>query len=522
MTLRSALFLIPYLVSALITIWVGLHAWRRRSVPGARLFAGIAFFEAVWSFGYIFQLVTPGLVEKIFWNDVQFLGAVCAPLAYFGFAVDYDRTAGVRVNRFSWKHFAPLAVLLLLFIWTDGLHGLFRGGSYLAPGDPFPRLVFPNGSGYVIYTLYAYSIMVLTTLILIARYLVAPQIYRIQVGIVLGAVLIPWVTTVITALELAPVKLHEITPLTFGISNLIVSWALFRYHLFRIVPVARDFLVENMREGVIVLDGDLRIADLNPAAQKILALKKNQALGRELRAFLAMERTWFEKLASGSSEKHVVSLEIDGSPRFYEIQSSLLQHPKGDTGIFLVILRDIQDQKKLETRLRYLAVTDPLTGVYNRGHVFRLAEQHIQRAKEQRQDLSMIIFDIDHFKQINDAFGHQTGDQALVELVRVCQDNLRTLDIFGRYGGEEFLVILPGLDAVSAGQVAERLRSKVAGLQLDGLPADARVTISLGVASLTGNHGEDLDSLIAQADRALYQAKAEGRNRVSISSEFSV
>jgi len=511
--MSAALLLIPYLLSAAITIWLGVHAWRRRSVQGAAQFAGLTLAETVWTLGYVGQLISTRLDTKLFWNNIQFLGAIAAPLLYLGFALEYDRLY-LKEHHNTWKYLIPLSALLLGFVWSDSLHGLFRGQASLVPGNPFPVLVFTTGPGFSLYTIYAFSLIVLTTLILVARYINLPPLYRIQIAIVLSGVLVPWVVTVVTTLEWVPVKLHEVTPISFGISNLIIAWALFRYHLFEVLPVARDSLVENMQDGVLVLDSSLRIVDLNPAARAILGADVYQSVGKSIDEYLPVQAEWFHAMGAGGKLTKELNWQKDGRQWDYEAQVASLEHPRGNARLYLLTLRDNQERKEIESKLRQLAISDPLTGILNRRHLFLLAQKEIERANRQGHDLAVILFDVDHFKQVNDAFGHQIGDRMLQTLARSCMTELRGFDIFGRYGGEEFIAVLPETSASQAMYVAERLRRLVENIAIQNGRGQAHVTISLGVASLAGRTGWNLDQLLEQADRALYQAKEAGRNQV--------
>jgi diguanylate cyclase (GGDEF)-like protein len=174
------------------------------------------------------------------------------------------------------------------------------------------------------------------------------------------------------------------------------------------------------------------------------------------------------------------------------------------------ILVDLGRMVVAELELRRLAVTDGLTGALSRRGLKEQAGKAISLALRHHQPLSCIAFDLDHFKTINDTFGHARGDEILTATVRTCREQLRESDIIGRMGGEEFCVILPQTAAAGAMEVAERLRGAIAGIsQEDGLPA---VTASFGVAPLEQS-ARDVDALHSNADAALYAAKAEGRNR---------
>jgi diguanylate cyclase (GGDEF)-like protein len=160
------------------------------------------------------------------------------------------------------------------------------------------------------------------------------------------------------------------------------------------------------------------------------------------------------------------------------------------------------------------AITDPLTGAYNRGHVLRQLDEHLRHAQGAQQELSVLLIDFDHFKSINDEHGHQFGDRVLASGIQVVRQWLEPGDLVGRYGGEEFVVVMPGRDVNVAAAIAERLRDKVAQ-SLANLGGIRRLpTISIGLASLRDCGAGSLEELLGAADIAVYRAKAQGRNRV--------
>ena len=168
----------------------------------------------------------------------------------------------------------------------------------------------------------------------------------------------------------------------------------------------------------------------------------------------------------------------------------------------------------LEARdaLAHQATHDFLTGVFNRRAVRDRLKQEISRAGRDGKSLSVGMLDIDHFKKINDTFGHQAGDESLIAFTRLIQDGLREYDCVGRYGGEEFLVIAPGSVGSKNESLFERLRTRISEAEIATNAGPISLTVSIGVAPGTGQ--SDVDTLLAAADAALYQAKAEGRNRV--------
>ena len=172
-------------------------------------------------------------------------------------------------------------------------------------------------------------------------------------------------------------------------------------------------------------------------------------------------------------------------------------------------------QRELLKRISRMAQTDPLTGVPNRRHLIEMGQRLMMRCYQDGRPYAMLLLDLDGFKQINDRHGHAAGDKALCSVSQALRRNLRPGDHLGRYGGEEFAVILPDTDADEAAQVAERLRAAVAGLEPDWAPGAGRVTLSGGIAFATPGRS-DFSQLMVRADQALYRAKNAGRNRIEM------
>ncbi|MEN4041988.1 MAG: sensor domain-containing diguanylate cyclase [Anaerolineaceae bacterium] len=173
------------------------------------------------------------------------------------------------------------------------------------------------------------------------------------------------------------------------------------------------------------------------------------------------------------------------------------------------------EKARLFEQVQQLAVTDPLTGLFNRRYFFDVGQKEFRRAMRTHRPLSLIMLDVDHFKSFNDTFGHLAGDRVLVAMARQCQLAVRELDIVARYGGEEFVILLPETSLNAACSIAERIRGVLAQMTIDVGDQGVWVSVSFGVAEADADC-EDLEALFQRADNALYVTKGTGRGRISV------
>jgi diguanylate cyclase (GGDEF)-like protein len=213
-------------------------------------------------------------------------------------------------------------------------------------------------------------------------------------------------------------------------------------------------------------------------------------------------------------------LTKDGSSIDVIISTSCIKDLNDEISKLVVILMDITYQKQakkelklLNLRLEHEATHDPLTGAPNRRAILDRLSKELVRAKRRNTKLSIGLCDIDHFKHVNDKYGHQAGDDVLCSFVKAIQNTLRPYDLVGRYGGEEFLLVIP--DSIGSGEegIYERVRATIAEHKMVTRSGEVSITISIGIASSRGD--ETADVMIATADAALYRAKENGRNQLA-------
>jgi two-component system cell cycle response regulator len=217
-----------------------------------------------------------------------------------------------------------------------------------------------------------------------------------------------------------------------------------------------------------------------------------------------------ETINSGTTQVIEYKIPVmDGNEHWFEGRIALMEKDGSGHGKVVFIATEISERVRLYEEVQRLATQDALTGCLNRRHFLTLADQEYRRSVRYQRPLSLLMLDIDHFKQINDQFGHPVGDQVLCALVELLKANLRNVDILSRHGGEEFTILLPETPKNRAYQVAERLRCAVETMGVEKAGRNISITISVGVASLEVEIGQvkSIEMLIHQADQAMYDAK---------------
>ncbi|HXK57677.1 MAG TPA: GGDEF domain-containing protein, partial [Gammaproteobacteria bacterium] len=204
----------------------------------------------------------------------------------------------------------------------------------------------------------------------------------------------------------------------------------------------------------------------------------------------------------------------DNSIHFYHAKAYPIHTATRQHSGTAILIYDVTETVGLVKKLNRQANTDELTGIFNRRYLIQLGIQELQRARRDGTPLGIIMMDLDFFKHINDSYGHLAGDEVLHSTAKCFHSGLRDGDILGRYGGEEFVALLPGADLPAVIQIAERLRQQIENLTIPFGEQKITVTASFGVHSFCGNQDTSLDELLSMADQALYQAKKSGRNRV--------
>jgi len=282
----------------------------------------------------------------------------------------------------------PLLVLMLM--WTDPWHNLFFAGKRLQN----TAMILEAGPVFWANVVYSYLLLLITFILLVRRFMTTTGIYRRQLGVVIAGAGVTWLNSFIFIAGLSPFPNADNTPFSFTIAAFAFAFALLRYRMFDIVPVARDKLIEGMSDCVIVLDTNNRIVDMNPEAENILASSSDGAIGKPVDEVFSQWADIANALLEVNHTRVEVSVE-NGSNTHLDFQISPLCDKKKNLIGRLVVWRDISHLKQIQKDLEKLATQDPLTFVYNRRHFYTLAEVEIERSIRYQSPLSIILVDID-------------------------------------------------------------------------------------------------------------------------------
>ncbi|WP_320047768.1 GGDEF domain-containing protein [uncultured Ilyobacter sp.] len=297
-----------------------------------------------------------------------------------------------------------------------------------------------------------------------------------------------------------------------------------------------ETLMDNLETKMFVFNKDMEVQELNKSSEKMINLDLNDIYGKKCGELLQCANAVEENKGCGkttkchkchlrnsvydsifkdsSTRKKILSREdyVCGKKeeKFFLYSSKKISYDNKDMS--LVLIDDITKIEKSRKKLHELSITDELTGIYNRRFIFESIKKEINRSERTGGIYSLMLIDIDFFKKINDLCGHVEGDVVLKTIATEIKNNIRNMDIFGRFGGEEFILLLPETDLELALLCAERLRKSVENISFSKVGHPVTVSIGVGQYLL----GEALDDILDRVDKALYRAKNNGRNRVEV------
>ena len=515
------------LATAIISGTVSVLLWHRRALPGGIALALLMAAVTQWSLVAALEAASIDLSAKILWSKFEYLGSGSTATLFLFFAL---QRIGFKIRIGSKKTLALwlLPVINVALAFTNDWHGqLWIGFEPSQVGTN--QIVYQHGPAFfaMVASMYIYSL--LGSVLLIRSTVQGGLVRKRQNRAVLIAGLTPLIGGLLYTLNPPWLGGINITPMSFGITGLVFAVSVIGLRYFDIAPVARDALFQAMDDGVLVLNKANQVVDINPSACEILGANSS-SIGVSADLILAPWPSLMEQCCQNEASHFEIQLSEKPLRVIDARLTPIFEMDRIRSGS-IIVLRDItarvlaerelqqaHDQLQaqfveisaLQQAVREQAIHDALTGLFNRRYLEETLPREAAAARRRSAPMAIILLDVDHFKIVNDTHGHQVGDSTLQQLARLLDDSTREGDIACRYGGDEFVLVLPDTTLVDAADKAEVLRKKVSSFDQEGLPG---ITISVGVACFP-DHGTEGGQILHIADRALYRAKEDGRNQV--------
>ena len=460
----------------------------------------------VYVLGYAREIGSHSVDEVKFWLKAEYFGIPYISLLWFLFTykICYGRSLSFPLTLAA----CAIPVLTTFFSATnDYSHFIYRNVSVLE----FEGLMIAQlekGFWYYIHIVYANCLIVLSFVFIIrqlwkTKNKAGSRLFWMALGS--GVVI---VVESFYFLGFSPYNI-DLAPFGFIGAVLCQAVAIFRFDFLRSDDCVKDVVFANIKEGLLVLDAQDRISDFNKTAQQIYPWLNADCLGRKITAFEEGKN-----LCALSEQKSEIGVACGTKHRYFSVHMTELAdggHRMGKVYLF----KDVTAIRRIMRKLYRYANYDSLTCVFNRRRFLDDGEKEISRCIRYHKRISYIMIDLDHFKSVNDRYGHQAGDKVLHEIARVMRKRLRKSDILGRYGGEEFGIFLVEVEPESALTVAEDIRKSIECLTIAYQDVLINITVSVGLATSHGDSPDlSLEHLLNKADMAMYKAKQAGGNQI--------
>ena len=505
-------------VGCVASCYAMLNLWRNRRSPGA--FACMAMFGCAAVYIVSALRAQPTQLSL----QLSFLGGALTPPLLFIAVKDYTNA------RIPYWHilkplvlYVPLTVALMALFKDQGqvFENLAREADMALRIDKI-RAARQSSLAPTTWLIYGFTLLAVATAVW--RLFTAPHqktemFAIIAVPLIVAAADMSYYFTGFLLFGAMPTPFA----MTFGLT--LMALTLYRSRIFDLRPIARSTLIDNVQDGMLVVDEQQRLVDYNHAALVLLEAPEDRLIGRPAGEIVAPEIT--ELLQTDAPIREEIAIDGEIETQWLEVDVTPLNINNRACG-HLLIARDITarriaqealqtSRKALEAANRQLveqSVTDPLTGLRNRRFLFERLQQEVNRHRRSGSVLSLLVIDIDHFKQVNDTHGHPAGDRTLQLVANAIQGVIRENDVAARIGGEEFAIIAVDTNPANSEMLAQRVCDAISAADGDRVAGQPiQLTASIGVAYFQRGNA-DAERLFSEADLRLYEAKDQGRNRV--------
>ena len=475
----------------------------RKDITYFALLAGSLTF---YNFGYVLEILSETIGEVTMALRIENIGIPFVAPFFLLMTIGFFQPRRLR----PWMFIASVChgVLIFLLVFFNDKHWLYYSWIDLAHNGSFYVVQLGKGPFYFLQQAVSLSCMLIAYMTIATRYIGGSHKLHKQMNLFVAGSSFGFIANILNFSTAFPAGIDP-TPLALTIGLVFFVVNLYRNKFMDIVPAAFSAAVETMDDAVIVLDNDWGFIYCNKTACNIFPTLSTLTGTEEIMRI----KGWPVGVTPKSGPQTIFSLVDDMGQTSIQRVSKHTIHGKGDKSIGIsLIIRDITETSNMLKQLEELAITDPLTGVFNRRHFMTLVDRQMNLSMRHNLSMGILLLDIDHFKRVNDDYGHLAGDHTLCKIIQALTAQLRAHDVIARYGGEEFIILSTECDVTGLLNFANRLRRAIENEVIEYEGHTIQVTGSFGVAMLLP--GQSYEAVMGAIDRALYTAKNEGRNRV--------
>lgn len=494
------IFILTIMLSLTLTALIMVYAVVKHTVKKSFYLIFLSISNLFFVFGTLLEITAPTLGAAFYGVRVQYMGApFILPLTYLFFRDFYGKK---RLTPMGHALLFIIPVLSMLALQAFPLVRLQYGDIWYVTNGQIVNVQHTNGIAYHLGTTLNYTCIILSLRLILGQVIRGGRRQRRQSLILLAGWVAP-VAANISYVFLGGNQGFDLTPIAYVTSMAVFLYSALANNLLDVLPLARAQVIDELEDAFIVCDDDLNFLDANLSARQLFPELSTLTPGESM------------KMVRGFKSEGELQIWVEGEEQHYKITTNPILRDTKDSGV-CIVFRNITVETKLLENLHRQATMDALTGLYNRGTFFDLAKETLKLGKAKMLDHALLLIDLDYFKRVNDTYGHPCGDTVLKAIADTAKNHFRKDDVVGRYGGEEFAVLLPDLSHLQAVEAAEQLRKAIEDMSIFCQEHSIRVTISIGVAHYPAGGSQTLEALLTQADEALYRSKSRGRNRTSL------
>ncbi|MFV0504142.1 MAG: diguanylate cyclase [Lachnospirales bacterium] len=468
-------------------------------------------FVIIFTVGYLLEITATNPNQVSSAIAVQHLGFPFIPVCIYLFIKKYiDKP--IEDSRIIIILFS-IPTVNFIFTLTNPYTGLYFSSVESTTAHGITRAITDGtiiNQAIYIYMYFIYFLMIYT---MVKGYSTWTKLLRQKMLFLAVPIMVALTLSILRLFGFSPYGL-DLSPIFMTLVNLYLAYYLYIKNAFLLSSYTRDYILENIDDGYILVDEKGGYLDSNKSAKRIFPkltnIKKNNNIYNDINA-IGLGK--LRKNVDGTYEVSILSKE--GYKSDYKISVSTLSEKKSEKVISWLIT-EITETKAMIDDLEYMAKYDVLAGVYNRRTFFEITSEILEKDFFGKVDFAVLMIDIDNFKSINDTYGHQYGDIVIVETARRLTSVLRKSDIVARYGGEEFVIYIENVNPENSLIVGEKLRASVNAEPFICEDVELDVTVSIGVCTFDYALHRNLDDALIDADKMLYMAKSAGKNKVEV------